>query len=118
MKSFFFLLIVALFSASKVHANEAMCLSKIIYAEARGETFPQIVKLGQAAMTKADDDDTNICELRGVQRKHVPNELKPYYLAISKELISNPSQSLSKGANRWKEHHGDNLFRKEKRKTK
>ena len=111
MRSLIFIIGCALISGGKAYANDINCLSKIIHAEARGESFPQIIKLGQAAVTKAEDDDTNVCQLRGVKRKAVPKELKPYYAAIANELLTHPSTSLSGGANRWHSKHNDNIFR-------
>ena len=93
--------------AGSVQASEKDCLSSIIFAEARGEPLLGLAGLGQAAITKAAEEKTNICHLAGVQKKPVDKDIKPYLDAISIELLSHPSTSISQGANRW--HSGSDI---------
>ena len=95
MRNLLFITACALISGEKAFASDVSCLSKIIHAEARGESFPQIIKLGQATVTKAEDDDTNVCQLRGVKRKPVPKKLKPYYAAITSRSEEHTSELQS-----------------------
>lgn len=93
--------------AGSVSAAEKDCLSSIIFAEARGEPLLGVAGLGQAAITKAAEEKTTLCHLSGVQKKPVDKDVKPYLDAISIELLSHPSTSISQGANRW--HSGTDI---------
>lgn len=93
--------------AGSVSAAEKDCLSSIIFAEARGEPLLGVAGLGQAAITKAAEEKTTLCRLSGVQKKPVEKTIKPYLDAISVELLSHPSTSISRGANRW--HSGTDI---------
>lgn len=100
MRSVYFLAAVAAFSATKAFGNEQVCLARILHAESRGESLEGLIAVGQAAMTRADDQDTNLCDVQGVQRSK-PKTMGQYYLALAKELIQHPSTSVSKGADSW-----------------
>ena len=95
------LVMATLFTGSKAFAGEVNCLSRIIYAETAGHSIEHAIAIGQAAITKADDDDTNICQLRGVKRKQPPREMLEYYKVLSKQLLDKPKQTVSKGADHW-----------------
>ena len=102
--------------AGSVYASEKDCLSSIIFAEARGEPLLGIAGLGQAAITKAAEEKTTLCHLSGVQRMSPDKDIKPYLDAISIELLSKPSTSISRGANRW--HSGKDIYQHGKIKRK
>ena len=87
--------------AGKAMASEANCLARIIYAETAGHSIEHAIAIGQAAITKADDDDTNICQLRGVKRKQPPSAMLEYYKVLAKQLLDKPKQTISKGADHW-----------------
>ena len=95
------LIAIAAFIGSKAMASETTCLSRIIYAETAGHSIEHAVAIGQAAITKADDDDTNICQLRGVKRKQPPSAMLEYYKVLAKQLLDKPKQTISKGADHW-----------------
>lgn len=95
------LVVAALFTGSKAMASETTCLSRIIYAETAGHSIEHAIAIGQAAITKADDDEVGVCELRGVKRKQLPREMLEYYKALSKQLLDKPKQTVSKGADHW-----------------
>ena len=88
-------------SASKAFAGDVNCLSRIIYAETGGHSIEHAIAIGQAAITKAEDDDTNICQLRGVKRKQPPREMVEYYRVLAKHLLDKPKQTVSRGADHW-----------------
>lgn len=92
---------IACFSGSKAFASEADCLSKIIYAETSGHSIEHAVAIGQAAVTKAENDDTNVCQLSGVKRKQPPKAMVEYYRVLSKQLLDKPKTTVSKGADHW-----------------
>jgi hypothetical protein len=99
MKGLIFLLSVAALSGSKAFAGEAECLRDIMAAE--GRTFDGVVTVGQAAVEKAHDERSTICEMGGVHRKHPIKEMTDYYLMLARQLIAHPSHSMSKGSDHW-----------------
>lgn len=95
------LLLLSLLIASTVNANEATCLSKIMYAEARGESFESVISIGQSAVTRAENQDTNVCQITGVNRKQPSKSMYEYYMTIARQLLNKPSTSVSLGADSW-----------------
>lgn len=91
----------AIFSGSKAFAGETHCLARIIYAETAGHSVEHAVAIGQAAITKAEDDDTNLCQLRGVKRKQPPMSMVEYYKVLAKQLLDKPKTTVSRGADHW-----------------
>lgn len=87
--------------AGKAMASDASCLSRIIYAETAGHSIEHAVAIGQAAVTKAEDDEVGICQLRGVKRKQPPNSMLEYYKVLAKQLLDKPKTTVSKGADHW-----------------
>lgn len=111
-KSIHFLAVAIVLSAYKAQASEPTCLSRIIYAETAGHSLEHAVAIGQAAITKADDDDTSVCQLRGVKRKQPPSSMLEYYKVLAKQLLDKPKTTVSKGADHWNKgtkpkFHGD-----------
>jgi hypothetical protein len=101
MKSVYFVVAAALLSGSKAFAGDVHCLSRIIHAETAGHSIEHAVAIGQAAISKAEDEDTNLCQLRGVKRKQPPREMLEYYKVLSKQLLDKPKTTVSKGADHW-----------------
>ena len=102
MKSIYFLIAAALISGSKAFAaDNATCLARIMNAESRGESFEGLVSIGQSAITRAEDTDSNLCDVPGVHRKRPSKSMAEYYLAVARELLAHPSTSVSNGANSW-----------------
>jgi hypothetical protein len=95
------LVAVAAFTGSKAIASETTCLSRIIYAETAGHSIEHAIAIGQAAITKADDDEVGVCELRGVKRKQPPNAMLEYYKVLAKQLLDKPKTTVSHGATNW-----------------
>lgn len=97
----FVLTIVTSAIAGKAMASETTCLSRIIYAETAGHSIEHAIAIGQAAITKADNDEVGVCELRGVKRKQPPREMLEYYKVLSKQLLDKPKTTVSHGATNW-----------------
>lgn len=95
------LLMLALLLPAVAVASDHDCLSQILSAEAIGEPVEGLLAVGQAAVKKAKIEKTTICNLRGVVKKPVSKALQPYLNALSIELLSNPRENISKGANHW-----------------
>lgn len=91
----------AIASIANAKPNQTECLSRIIYAETAGHSIEHAVAIGQAAVTKAEDDEVGICELRGVKRKQPPNAMLEYYKVLSKQLLDKPKTTVSHGATNW-----------------
>jgi hypothetical protein len=83
------------------HADEAVCLSKILYAEARGASLEGTMIVGECTLTRAVKQSRSICAVTGVKRRSPPAALTPYYASLSKTLIANPTTHLSKGCDSW-----------------
>ena len=101
MRGAAFLIAVAALSGGKAFAGEASCLARILNAESRGESLEGLVATGQAAITRADDQDSNLCEVGGVHRSRPTQTMGQYYLALAKELLAHRSTSVSRGADSW-----------------
>lgn len=102
MKSIHFLLAAALLSGGKAFAqDDATCLARIMNAESKGESFEGVIAAGQAAITRAEDQDANLCDVGGVHRSRPHKSMAAYYLALARELLTHPSTSISKGADSW-----------------
>ena len=86
---------------STAHADEAMCLSNILYAEARGASIEGTMIVGECTLTRAVKQSRSICAVTGVKRRSPPAALATYYNALSKTLIANPTTRLSKGCDSW-----------------
>ena len=101
MKGLVFLTACALMSGGKAFADDATCLARILNAESRGESFEGLIATGQAAITRADDQDVNLCDVRGIHRTRPVQSMAQYYLALARELLTHRSTSISKGADSW-----------------
>lgn len=98
-KGLIFLLAVAGLSGSKAWGGEAECLRDIMAAE--GRSFHGVVTVGQSAIERAKRQQSTLCNVTGVERKHPIKDMAEYYLALAKHLIHHPSTSMSKGADHW-----------------
>lgn len=101
MRGLIFLSACALLSGSKAFADDATCLARILHAESRGESLEGMVATGQAAITRAEDQDTNLCDVSGVHRTRPVQSMAQYYLALARELLAHQSTAISKGADSW-----------------
>lgn len=97
MKKLFLLILLT----NSAHAEEASCLSKILYAESRGASLEGTMILGECAVTRAHKQSKSTCDITGVKRKPLPAGLRGYYDALSTVLLSNNHRQLSKGCDSW-----------------
>ena len=96
------IIILALALASfGVSANEASCLSEIIWSESRGESIEGAVAVGKAVVNRAKRMDKSICKIVGVTRKKPSKELAGYYYALSKYILSVNSNDIVSEADSW-----------------
>lgn len=101
MKSVYFLIAAALLSGGKAFADEATCLSNVMYAEAKGASLEGTMIVGECMLTRAERQGKSICNTRGVKR-HTPHpSLIEYYTALARQLLAHPSRKLSKGCDSW-----------------
>jgi hypothetical protein len=112
MRSLYFLIPVLALSAYKAHADEAKCLSKIIYAESRGESITGAVATAQATINRAGNQDTSICKVTGVNRRQPDKSLADYYLAIARTALFDKFPAVVSKADSWNtgtkpRQHGD-----------
>jgi hypothetical protein len=94
-------LIALLLISGSVSANEPACLSRIMHAEAQGESISGVVAIGEAAIELSSAQHTTVCKLKGVHRAEPPAEMKGAYLALSKHLLAKKTGLVSKGADHW-----------------
>lgn len=95
------LLTISLFAGIKAYAGETECLAAIMYGESLNQNFEGVVGLGQAAITRAENQHTTICRERGVKRVNPVKPLDEYFKFLAGYLIKHPSISVSKGADSW-----------------
>lgn len=102
MKSLYFLIPVIALSAYKVaHADETKCLSKVIYAESRGESITGAVATAQATINRAKNQSTSICKVTGVHRQQPDKSLAEYYLSIARTALFDKFPKVIKKADSW-----------------
>lgn len=115
MKSVYFLLAVAALSAYKANADEVKCLSRVIYAESRGESVLGAVANAQAVINRAVNQERSICDVKGVHRKQPDKSLATYYMAIARAALFDRFPQIIKKADSWntgtKPKHNGNVER-------
>lgn len=88
-------------STAQAKPTQTECLSRILYAESRGQSVEGVVSLGQSAVEKARKEHQTLCTLTGVNRKTPTKELAEYYALLAKQLITTPKTTVSRGADHW-----------------
>lgn len=101
MKSLYFLMPALLLSAYKANADETKCLSRVIYAESRGEPITGAVATAQATINRAETQNTSICKVTGVHRQQPDKSLTDYYLAIARTALFDQFPKVIKKADSW-----------------
>ena len=102
MKSLYFLIPVIALSAYKAaNADETKCLSKVIYAESRGESITGAVATAQATINRAETQNTSICKVTGVHRQQPDKSLADYYLSIARTALFDKFPKVIKKADSW-----------------
>lgn len=77
--------------------NADVCLSKILYAEGRGESILGVIALGEATIARAKRTGTTICGVRGVTRKQPPKRLAHYWIALARTILKSNDKATSIG---------------------
>jgi hypothetical protein len=95
------ILAAALLATSTASANEAQCLSRVMYAEARGASLEGTMIVGECMITRAKKQERSLCKTTGVKQSTPPRALAGFYLALADALIANPSTALSHGCDSW-----------------
>ena len=102
MKSLYFLIpIIALSAYKAANADETKCLSKVIYAESRGESVTGAVATAQATINRAENQNTSICKVTGVHRQQPDKSLADYYLSIARTALFDKFPKVIKKADSW-----------------
>lgn len=96
-----YLIPALLLSAYKANADETKCLSKVIYAESRGESITGAVATAQATINRAEKQSTSICKVTGVHRQQPNKSLSDYYLAIARTALFDKFPTVIKKADSW-----------------
>ena len=91
------ILITALLTSDVLKADELDCLTQILHSEAQGEPLTGIIAVAEASKNRGK----NWCSMRGVSRKAVPDNLKPYYRAIAANVVANNTNHQARGADSW-----------------
>lgn len=100
-KSIYLLIAAALFSGSKAYASEATCLSRVMYAEAKGASLEGTMIVGECTLTRAKNQGRSVCNTVGVKRATPPASMIDYYTVLAKRLLTHPSTELSRGCDSW-----------------
>ena len=101
MKSLYFLIPALLLSAYKANADETKCLSRVIYAESRGESIAGAVATAQATINRAEIQNTSICKVTGVHRQQPDKSLAEYYLSIARTALFDKFPTVINKADSW-----------------
>jgi len=95
------LLLTLLLATSSAQADEAKCLSKILYSEGRGESIEGIVALSESTIARAKRSGKSICKVKGVTRKQPPVRLAHYWITLAKTVLNDKQAPITKGADSW-----------------
>lgn len=95
------LLLTLLLATGTVHADEATCLSKILYAEAESESIEGVIAVGEASIARSKKTHKSICKVKGVARKNPPKRLAHYWVTLAKSVLNDKQAPITKGADSW-----------------
>jgi hypothetical protein len=68
--------------------NEVVALSRILFAEAQGESISGVIAIGEASKSRAKRTNKPICNISGVTRKNPPERLKHYWQTFAKSILN------------------------------
>ena len=77
-------------SRSNVLKQKA-CLSQIMYSEARNQTKNGVLAIAHASINRAIKTTGNTCTIKGVTRKAVPKDDRPYFNEIAEFALFHKS---------------------------
>ena len=66
-----------------------------MWAEARGESLNGMIAIGNASINRSKITQRDICKIKGVTRKPIDNELKPYVLALAEAILKSKVSNVS-----------------------
>jgi len=95
------LLLTLLLAMPVAQADEAKCLSKILYSEGRGESIEGVIALGEATKARAKRTGKSICKVAGVTSKQPPQRLAHYWVTLAKTVLADNGKPITKGADSW-----------------
>ena len=88
-------------NATDAEAGERECLSKIAYAESRGESVLGTLAVMHSSVNHARQIKSSVCKVPAVQLS-IPDDLKQAYLALAGLVLRGGNPDPSKGANSWR----------------
>jgi spore germination cell wall hydrolase CwlJ-like protein len=94
------ILTIAFLLPMQVQASEEGCLTKIIFAESRGESIEGAIAVGQATVNRAKRTGKAICKLTGVARLTPPANLIAHYKALAKSVMAG-KDSIVRNSDSW-----------------
>lgn len=94
------LILILTLIAMPAIANEADCLSRIMFAESKGESVEGAIAIGDAAKLRAIKTANPICKIKGVKKHVIPVPLRPHYKALARSVLAS-KQSTVGNADSW-----------------
>ncbi len=95
------LILTLLLAMPAAHADEAKCLSRILYSEGRGESIEGVIALGEATKARAKRSNKSICKVKGVTRKQPPVRLAHYWVTLAKTIIADGKKPIVGESDSW-----------------
>lgn len=95
------LLLTLLLATGTAHADEAQCLSKILYSEGQGESIEGVIALAESTKARAKRSGKSICKVAGVTRKQPPVRLSHYWVTLARTVLADTRTPITKGADSW-----------------
>ena len=92
-------------SATDVEAGERDCLSKIAYAESRGESVLGTMAVMHSAVNHARQIKSSVCKVPAVQLS-IPDNLRQAYLSLAGLVLRGGNPDPSNGSNSWRSKGG------------
>ena len=95
------LLLTLMLATGTAQADEATCLSRILYSEGRGESILGVIALAESTIARAKRTHKTICKVKGVTRKNPPKRLAHYWVTLAKTVLADNGKPITKGADSW-----------------
>ena len=71
--------------------KQKACLSQIMFSEARGESKNGVLAIAHASINRAIKTTGNTCTIKGVTRKSVPKDDRPYFNELAEFALFHKS---------------------------
>ncbi len=95
------LLLTLLLATGTAHADEAKCLSRILFAESENQSIEGIVGVGEASIARSKKMNKSICKIKGVARKQPSKRLEHYWITLAKTILNDKNKPTIGAANSW-----------------